>query len=320
MERGWLASGSGTTIKIILRFQCIFPFQRKMNRVFFVCFILFLACGRPSQKVEIRDDLFTEGETLGKVGKRLEEASGLVASLNNVDHYWSHNDSGNPPEIFLIDQQASIKLICRIEGIKNRDWEDIAIGAGPKEGMTYVYIGDIGDNRAEYPVKFIYRFEEPVFTGQTELIISDYDTLIVKLPDAVRDSEALTIDPISNDMILVSKREDSVRVYQVNYYKDKHDTLLAQRIAILPLHNINAADVSANGMEVLMKDYDRIYYWKRESTESIGELLSKKPIRLPYRNGPQDEAIAWKRDGSGFFTLGETVKGNGGNLVLHKRK
>ena len=290
-----------------------------MNRIFFVGFILFLGCGRPSQKVEIRDDLFTEGETLGKVGKRLVEASGLVASVNNIDHYWSHNDSGNPPEIFLIDQQANIKLICRMKGIKNRDWEDIAIGAGPKEGVTYVYIGDIGDNRAEYPVKFIYRFEEPVLAGKAELTISDYDTLMVKLPDGVRDSEALMIDPISNDMILVSKREDSVRVYQLNYL-DQNDTLLAQRIAILPLHNINAADISVNGKEILMKDYDRIYYWRRESTESLGELLIRKPILLSYKNGPQDEAIAWKRDGSGFFTLGETVNGNGGNLVLHKRK
>ncbi len=291
----------------------------KVNRIFFVGFILFLSCGRPSQKVEIRDDLFTEGETLGKVDKRLEEASGLVASPNNIDHYWSHNDSGNPPEIFLIDSKADIKLTCKFTNLKNRDWEDIAIGAGPKEGVTYVYIGDIGDNRAEYPVKFIYRFEEPIFSGQTELIISDYDTLIVKLPDGVRDSEALTIDPISNDMLLISKREDSVRVYQLNYL-DKKDTLIAQRIAVLPLHNINAADISANGMEVLMKDYDRIYYWKRASNESMSELLIKKPIRLPYKNGPQDEAIAWKREGSGFFTLGETVKGNGGNLVLHKRK
>lgn len=290
-----------------------------MNRIFFVGFILFLSCDRPSQKVEIRDDLFTEGETLGKVDKRLEEASGLVASPNNIDHYWSHNDSGNPPEIFLIDSKADIKLTCKFTNLKNRDWEDIAIGSGPKEGVTYVYIGDIGDNRAEYPVKFIYRFEEPVFAGQTELIISDYDTLIVKLPDGVRDSEALTIDPISNDMLLISKREDSVRVYQLNYL-DQKDTLLAQRIAVLSLHNINAADISANGTEVLMKDYDRIYYWKRASNESMSELLIKKPIRLPYKNGPQDEAIAWKRDGSGFFTLGETVKGNGGNLVLHKRK
>jgi len=290
-----------------------------MNKLVIAALILCLGCASPSQKVEIRDDLFTEGETLGKVSKRLEEASGLVASVNNADHYWSHNDSGNPPEIFLIDQQANIKLTCRVKGVRNRDWEDIAIGAGPKEGVTYVYIGDIGDNRAEYPVKFIYRFEEPVFTGQTESIISDYDTLVVKLPDGVRDSEALMIDPISNSMLLISKREDSVRVYQINH-QSKQDTLLADRIAILPLHNINAADISVNGSEVLMKDYERIYYWKRENEESIAELLVKKPMRLPYRNGPQDEAIAWKRDSKGFFTLGETVKGNGGNLVLHKRK
>ena len=290
-----------------------------MNKLVIAALILCLGCGRPSHKVEMRDDLFTEGKTLGKVSKRLEEASGLVASANNLGYYWSHNDSGNSAEVFLIDSNADIRLTCKFNKVKNRDWEDVAIGAGPIEGVTYVYVGDIGDNRAEFPVKYIYRFVEPIFTNQTDLLISDYDTLIIKLPDGVRDSEALTIDPISNDMILVSKREDSVRVYKINY-KDQQDTLLANRVAVLPLHNINAADISVNGSEVLMKDYDRIYYWKREKNESIAELLVKKPIRLPYQKGPQDEAIAWKRDGSGFFTLGETVDGNGGRLVLHERK
>ena len=82
----------------------------------------------------------------------------------------------------------------------------------------------------------------------------------------------------------------------------------------------NAADISTNGAEVLAKDYDHIYYWEKDGSESIGELLKKKPIELPYDKGPQDEAIAWKRDGSGFFVLGETVKEAGGNLVVHNRK
>ncbi|MEK6780922.1 MAG: hypothetical protein AABY93_04420 [Bacteroidota bacterium] len=290
-----------------------------MNNVFLCGVILFFACGKPIAQEVIRDDLFTEGEIQGKVNNQLSEASGLVASVNNIGYFWAHNDSGNPAQIFLIDQNAKIKLVCKFNRIKNRDWEDIAIGAGPQEGKNYIYVGDIGDNDAQYPLKLIYRFEEPLLMTEKEIIIADYDTLILKLPDGARDAEALMIDPNSQDMFLVSKREDSVRLYQMDYLFQQ-DTFLTQRIAILPFHNINAADISADGSEVLMKDYDNIFYWKKEEDESIRELLMRVPLQLPYKKGRQDEAIAWKRDGSGFYTLGETVSGEKGKLVYHKRK
>ena len=293
--------------------------SRNMNKIILFGFAIVIGCNKPGRKEVISEGLFTVGESMGIVDERLVEASGLVASVNNPGYLWSHNDSGNPSEIFLIDQHARIKLTCKFINLENRDWEDIAVGTSLSEGKTYIYVGDIGDNQALYPTKLIYRFEEPVFTDQQEIIISEYDTLIVKLPDGVRDSEAMMIDPISLDIFLFSKREDSVRLYQIQYPFDQ-DLLLAERIAILPFHNINAADISNDGSEVLIKDYDKIYYWRKEGKESIRELLLKKPIELPYEKGPQDEAITWMRDGSGFFTLGETVGGEGGNLVFHKRK
>lgn len=289
-------------------------FTTNMNRILLIGFVIFLGC-----KKQVQEDLFTRGESVGTVSKRLEEASGLVASVNNAGFYWTHNDGRHPAEVFLIDQKAKIRLVCKFEHLQNRDWEAIAIGTGPEEGKTYIYVGEIGDNKAQYPLKFIYRFEEPLLDDQEEIIIFDYDTLIIKLPDGVRDSEALTIDPVSNDLFLFSKREDSIRLYQLRH-PFLRDTIIAERIAVLPFHNINSANISADGNEVLAKDYDHIYYWKKEGDESVGEILRKKPIELPYEKGPQDEAIAWERDGSGFFTLGETVKGEGGNLVFHKRK
>lgn len=285
-----------------------------MYKLIVVGLVMFLACSKAKQQ-----DLFTKGKVLGEVDNDLIEASGLVASVNNNGYFWTHNDSDNPAEIFLIDKHATIRLVCRFGDLKNRDWEDIAIGAGPEKGKTYIYVGDIGDNKAKYEVKLIYRCEEPIVSDQKEVAILDYDTLIVKLPDGMRDSEALMIDPITKDMFLFSKREDSVRLYQIHFPYEQ-DTLLAKRIAILPFHNINAADISADGNEILIKDYDNIYYWRKEGNESVHDLIVKKPIKLPYDKGPQDEAIAWLRDGSGFCTLGESVKGKKGKLVLHKKK
>src|SRR5690349_18345822 len=93
---------------------------------------------------------------------RLMEPSGIASSTVNPGMLWTHNDSGNKPEVYLIDQKLNIKLTCKLKGVINRDWEDIAVGPGPEEGKTYVYVGEIGDNFGMYPFKYIYRFEEPV--------------------------------------------------------------------------------------------------------------------------------------------------------------
>jgi hypothetical protein len=71
---------------------------------------------------------------------------------------------------------------------------------------------------------------------------------------------------------------------------------------------------------VLLKNYNEIYYWKRNSNEPILEVLKRKPIKIDYDREPQGEAIAWKLDGSGFYTLSESKLIVGGNLYFYKRK
>jgi hypothetical protein len=260
--------------------------------------------------------LFSGGKILGVVDKKLEEASGLVASVANPGYFWSHNDSGNPAEVFLIDDKAEIVMTCTLAGIKNRDWEDLAIAI--ESDTSYLYVGDIGDNEARFPYKVIYRFVEPVLTTD-KFLIKDFDTLVFKLDDGVRDTEALMIDPLTNSMFIVSKREQKNRLYEISKPFHTTDTTLAEFKEELPLSWIVAADISADGTEVLMKDYDNIFYWKRAGSESIPELLKTKPTILKYEREPQGEAIAWNRDGSGFYTLSETAKGIKGRLFYYER-
>ncbi len=275
---------------------------------------LVILCG--CTKGEGISNLFSGGNILGEVDKKLEEASGLVASVVNPGYFWSHNDSGNPAKVFLINDKAEIVMTCTLAGIKNRDWEDIAISV--KSDTSYLYIGDIGDNDAKFPYKIIYRFPEPVLSAN-KLSIIDFDTLVFKLSDGIRDTETLMIDPLSQDVFVVSKREEKIRLYQISAPLISGDTTTAEFKTELPLAWIVAADISADGKEVLLKDYDNIFYWKRSSTESIPELLKTNPTILNYEREPQGEAIAWDRDGSGFYTLSETAKGIKGRLFYYKR-
>jgi len=282
-------------------------------------FLLTILCLIECQQRTIPSGPFSWGIPQGSVDRKIEEASGLISSTVNPGMLWTHNDSGNPAEIFLIDSAAKIKMTCTLKGIKNRDWEDITIGPGPKKGKTYIYVGDIGDNLSQYATKLIYRFEEPLFDSETKEI-KEVETLMIQLSDGVRDTEAMMIDPVSNNLFLVSKREDSVRLYQVDYPFAKGMLLTAKKVAVLDLTQIVAANISRNGEEVLMKNYNLVYYWKRKPEQSLIELLQQKPVKLPYDSEAQGESICFAYDEKGYYTLSESSGNRSADLMYYKRK
>ncbi|MFM9837054.1 MAG: hypothetical protein ACKVOQ_02255 [Cyclobacteriaceae bacterium] len=286
--------------------------------LFFLLSIFFvISCKKKEEKYS---ELFTKGEALGTVDDRLHEASGLIESIANPQYFWTLNDSGNPAEVFLIDQKANIQMVCKLRGIDNRDFEDITMGAGPVEGKNYIYAADIGDNLSRYSIKLIYRFEEPLFTeGNSEIEITDFDTLRIKLADRPRDTEAILVDPLSKDIYLLSKLEDSISLYQIKF-PFQNDTLIADKLAILPLHKITAGNISADGNEVLLKNYKQVYYWKNNAGLPLSKLLLTEPALLAYKKEPQGEAICWARDGGGYYTLSEKAEGEIGKLLFYKRK
>jgi hypothetical protein len=278
----------------------------------FVSVVCCLACfsctsGQGSNNKEKTAAIFAAAVDVGQIDKRLNEASGLVASFKNRKCFWALNDSGNPAEVFLIDDSAKTKLVCKLSGARNRDWEDIAIGSGPQSGKKYLYVAEIGDNNAKYDFKYLYRFEEPSLKKGSEQIITDVEKLVVKMPDGKRDTETLMIDQSTNDLYIVSKREANARVYLQKF--PYPDTLKPIKVLELPFNWVTSGSISPNGKEVLIKNYTAIYYWKRAQEKSLVELLAKPPLEIPYDLEPQGEAICFTNDGSGFFTLSETRDG-----------
>lgn len=285
-----------------------------MRSLIFLLFLLILVSCSKKEK----DSLFNPQQSVGLVSKKLREASGLVASVSNPAYLWTLNDGRNASQIFLMDEKGNVVMTCKLKNIVNRDWEDITIGPGPLEGVNYLYVADIGDNDAEYAFKILYRFKEPEFLNE-KIEIEAVDTLVFQLPGGPRDAEAIMMDPLTSYFYIVSKREHSVRLYEIKF-PFVSDTLQVEEVGKLPFSNIVAANISLDGSEVLMKNYREIYYWKRKENESLWSLLQREPVRLNYTSELQGEAIAWKGDASGFFTLSETVGDGGGNLFFYKRK
>ena len=222
----------------------------------------------------------------------------------------------------MLDEQLEIKLTCTLAGVENRDWEDITTGPGPDRSKNYIYVAEIGDNDAIHQYKHIYRFEEPTWkNGDPDVLtVSTFDKITFRLSDNVKDTEALLLDPTTKDLYVVSKREEPVYLYELKYPQNTNDTLVAQKIISLPFSKIVAADFSSDGNEILMKDYNHVYYWNFPSTTKALDALKEPPTEIPYEPEPQGESIAWAKDGTGFYTLSESNKKQKTYLYFYKRK
>ncbi|ELR73709.1 Putative integral membrane protein, putative [Fulvivirga imtechensis AK7] len=266
-------------------------------------FFCIVACGASSDKVG-GSAKFHAAELRGEVENPLiNEASGLVEGYNNPGYLWTHNDSGDEARIFLLDEFGRDNGIFTLKGIANRDWEDISSGPGPEEGANYLYIAEMGDNLAVHDYKYIYRFIEP--RADDPRVIERFDTLTFQYPDGKRDAECLMVDPLTGDIYIISKREAQVGVYKAPFPQPVKDTIILEKLGNIPYHNVVGGDISSDGREILVKTYDKVLYWERDLSLSLMETLRTAPLEIPYIVEPQGEAIAWKKDGSGFFTLSE---------------
>ncbi len=282
--------------------------------------VLFWSCISAEKKASDEYAYFLPGRVQGILDNiAIDEASGLVASRVNAGMLWTHNDSGDKARLFLIDTLGRHQATLKLKGILNRDWEDIAAGPGPDSTKTYLYIGEIGDNDAQYKYKIIYRIEEPLVKKE-EMSISSIDSIRFTLPDGSRDAEALMIDPLSRDLYIFSKRENAINLYRLPYPQSVSEMTEAELVIDgLPFTLVVAADWSADGREILIKTYKKVFYWQRKPGEPVAESLRRTPAELPYREEPQGESIAFDGNGNGYFTVSEKFRKQSPELIYYPR-
>lgn len=266
---------------------------------------------------------FEKAKDMGAIeNPDLDETSGIVVSRSKPDLIWAHNDSGDKSKLFLIDFNGRNKGSFNIKNAKNRDWEDIAIGPGPEKDINYIYVADIGDNKAKHEIKYIYRFKEPNLNNLSFPVKSNIrkvDKISFQYPDGERDAETLIVDPYTKDIYVVSKREAAVNIYLAPYPQSLSEVITLEHVGTIDVQQVVSGDISADGKEVLIKSYSDVYYWSRKDREPIAQTLKRTPKRLPYLIESQGEAISWKVDGSGYFTVSEKEGKEMPKVYFYKR-
>jgi hypothetical protein len=248
-----------------------------------------------------------KGVELGRIKvKSLEEISGIAASRLNAGTFWMHND-GEAKRIYAVTSTG--KVIAQLSlpnGIT--DLEDIAIGASASAEQDYIYLGDIGDNDRDRREVQVVRVIEPALKGGSQFRAESVEVLRLRYPDDAHDAEALLIDPISGDVVIVTKEEDGAGVYSASADGFDGGRAELKLIAKLDVDQISAGDMSRDGNQVALRREDRGWLWQRSTGESLATALARRPMEIPVRDrrqGENGESLAFAANGGSYFTISE---------------
>ncbi|MBK7033492.1 MAG: hypothetical protein IPH49_09540 [Ignavibacteria bacterium] len=244
--------------------------------------------------------------------KELPEASGMVASTTNPDVLWMHNDSGDEPTLYAVTLKGGVMEKFTLPKATARDWEDMAYGPGPEPGKMYLYAGDIGDNEGKRQNITVYRLPEPDLSRKKSDRTTQsltYDTFTFTYPDGARDAEALIVDPLTQDMYIVSKRDKKCRIYRAAAPHVSGTTRKLEFVTALPMNLFTAGDISHDGSQILLKNYLYVWHWTRNGKEPLTETFKREATRITYMPEEQGEAICFTPKDDGFYTTSEREEG-----------
>jgi hypothetical protein len=250
----------------------------------------------------------------------INESSGLVASrLPGV--YWTHNDSGDGPFIYAVDEKGGSRGVWRVAGAAARDWEDIAAGPGPQRNKRYLYVGDIGDNNADRSELVIYRVPEPAIapsdaaaTKSKPRATGSAEAIKLRYPDGKHDAETLLVHPVSGNIFIITKvLLANAMVYEASAPLNTAGPTTLVRKAELNVPSllgglITGGDISPDGRRVALCDYLQGYELVLPGASRDFDDIWKQPMsRIDLGRRRQGEAIAYRLDGRALLMTSEGV-------------
>ncbi len=241
---------------------------------------------------------FGEGETVGIVtDDTLVENSGLAWADGLL---WAHNDSGEALLYGLSPQGAVLRRVP-VRDMPVFDWEDIAL----RDGM--LWLADVGDNLAVRQSITLYEVPVP---GPDDLEVTAR-SVTLSWPDGARDCETLLADPVSGDLLLMSKELDGdVRVARV-VDPDAATSELEEvaRVRFGPDGwgvgtYVTGGDMAPDGTAVVVRAYLETMVFPRVLGEAWQATFDREPCEVDTVGEGQGEAVAWAPDGLYFVSEG----------------
>lgn len=245
----------------------------------------------------------------------LDELSGLAISRADPTVLWGHNDSGGGTRLYRVGEHGEDLGEVRIRDprVLSSDWEDIA--AFEDSGGPALLLADTGDNFELRSFLQLYALRDRGRNGVPELLWR----LDFRFPDGAHDCEAVAVDGVGRQILLITKRDTPPRLYRLPLPdKPPAGPQTAEFLGELPPFPVpplgerlkkplrsllafgpTALAISADGATAVALTLSRAYVYRRAAGQDWPELLLQPAAAtLAVPDLPQAEAAALSADGT----------------------
>jgi hypothetical protein len=276
-------------------------------------------------------------EELGVLPDELRESSGLAVSRTQPGVLWSHNDSGDDPNLYAVDSSGRLLATIAVANAAAVDWEDMASGPCPeslraatsRDEAACLYLADIGDNDRVREELTVYVVVEPLLaTTDAKRPAVAAQSFRYRYPGGPDDSEALAVSPNGYVTIVSKGRSGTVDFFgipaaSVARALTSGEVLTAEYrgdSGIEPDGRIGrqatSAAVSLDGMTLAVRTYYEVFFYGAVQAGQEGSRWRdlKRPCSLGDAE-PQGEAIDYL-DSETLLLTSEQSQGRPG--VIHR--
>lgn len=226
------------------------------------------------------------------------EVSGIVKSKIRQDTYWVHGDSGTEDKIFAIDEDGNMIEDdsdfkgTKVDGAKNKDWEDIATG---KDGT--LIIGDIGNNCYCRNDLKIFVIDEPRPDDKSVEVAREYSFKYPKENDITSfffkkslNAEAIFVRKGKVHIISKNERNGVAKLFRLDDPNPNKENELTFVDSFDLDISVTAADISLDESQVAVLTKRSIWLFEPGNAESI---FTGKKWWLPIKGIQQVESITF---------------------------
>ncbi|HET9932560.1 MAG TPA: hypothetical protein VFQ35_17780 [Polyangiaceae bacterium] len=262
----------------------------------------------------------TDFQTPTKVGDIAETAldgpSGIAASRAHAGVLYAHLDAGGGAVVYAMTYAGKALGAYTLMGITATDWEDIAVG--PCANGDCIYIGDIGDNAARMGGTTrtqiqVLRVAEPNVSATqaaTQQMLGDVTIMRFTYPDKAHDAETLMVDPVTKDILIITKETDG----NSSIFRAAANTPADMPTVLEKVGNVqigasgqaaqaSAGDISPTGDRFIVRSYTAILLWPRAAT--FAATFAATPKMVPSPTETQGEGLTFTSDGKAWLSAGE---------------
>lgn len=260
-----------------------------------------------AQSFKIR---YGNAEEIGVIANsRINEASGLASSYNTTGAFWVHNDSGDGPNLFLVDSTGNTLASGSVFNATSRDWEDMA--SFVYKDTSYLLVADVGDNPINKSEYWLYLIKEPEYDSQntTGNSYQIYRTIEFQYENGSQNCESVGVDVWDKKIILVSKSgsgNGERYVYEIPMVVEKGtETTTAKLIGQFEMDGTTAMDISNDGQRAIVLTYQDAYEFTKFLGSSWADAFAVAPRKISMPSRPGGEAIAYGRNGVELYLVRE---------------